>query len=132
MRNNSYFAHILMTALLLNPILAYAADAALSVETIPLVRFASMIFLASWGGVARLLERLATGEEFKVSRWLVVARDMVTSTLAGTLFFFACVHFAVPAMLTAMIVTIAGYGGSRTLEAAFKKFEKSVDEAVVK
>lgn len=131
MQKNEFYVHVLAVMLLINPLIAHAANTTLMLEGIPLLRILYVLFLSIWGGVARLLERLATGEEFKVNLKIVIARDMVVSSLAGILFFLLCTYYEVAPMLTAVVVTVSGYFGSRSLELIFNRFAKQVDSASV-
>ena len=104
-----------------------AADNILSPETIPLVKYLYALGLSFWGGMAAFLQRFAAGTE--VGKWFVLlGRDTISSTLAGILTFLLATHFAVPPLLAAVGVSIAGYGGSRALEIYFNKLAKKVDE----
>jgi len=100
-----------------------ASQASLLPDTIPLVQYLYALALSFWGGLASTLQRYARADE-NGNAVLLIARDVVCSLSAGLLAFYALSHFAVPPMLAAIGVFVAGYGGSRALEAVYTALEK--------
>jgi len=117
--------------LLCTATLLYAADrAALSPETVPFLKWLAALLLAFWGGITMLLQKFAKGDGNE--RWeLMIVSGVASSLLAGVVMFMAGMHFEVPSMLNYIFVTIAGYGGSRTLDAFLSRLEKNIGEAKV-
>jgi hypothetical protein len=83
---------------------------------IPWVEWLYVLGLSLWGATAAVLHRLSTGRPRKR---ILVARDLVSSTLASVLVFLACDYWKVPKALAAIAFTLAGYGGVRFLETAY-------------
>ena len=101
-----------------------AADVWLGPLDIPMMKYLYVCWMASWGASAAFLQKYAAGEIEKT--WgnviLHAAKDLVNSNLAAVLVFLACQHYGVPKSIEAICYTLGGYGGARTLEAAYKKF----------
>ena len=106
-----------------------ATQASLLPDTIPLVQYLYALALSFWGGLASTLQRYARADE-SGNQFILIARDVVCSISAGLLAFYALSHFAVPPMLAAIGVFIAGYGGSRALEAAYTALENRGKRAI--
>lgn len=101
-----------------------AAEVLLGPLDIPLVKYAYVCWMATWGASAAFLQKYASGEVEKTfaNVSLHVMKDLVNSNLAAVLVFIACQHYGVPKAIEAICYTLGGYGGARTLEAAYKKF----------
>ncbi len=102
----------------------WAAEVLLGPLDIPLVKYLYVCWMATWGASAAFLQKYASGEIEKT--WknvsLHATKDLVNSNLAAVLVFIACQHYGVPKAIEALCYTLGGYGGARTLEAAYKKF----------
>jgi hypothetical protein len=98
-------------------------------STIPLVQYLYAFALSFWGGLAATMQRWARADETG-KPLLLFARDVVCSLSAGFLAFYAASHFALPPMLAAISVFVAGYGGSRTLEAVYTALEARAKRAI--
>lgn len=105
-----------------------AADEVLTLEKIPLVQYGYALLLSAWGGLAATLVRWGQGLE-NAKWWLVLVRDCVCSTLAGLLIFLLAKFINAPPTLSAVAVSVAGYGGSRVLEILLRRLEKKVEAA---
>lgn len=101
-----------------------AAEVWLGPMDIPLLKYLYVCWMATWGACAAFLQKYAAGEIEKT--WTNVTlhamKDMVNSNLAAVLVFIACQHYGVPKAIEAICYTLGGYGGARTLEAAYRKF----------
>jgi hypothetical protein len=106
-----------------------AERAMLLPDTIPLVQYAYAFALSFWGGLAATVQRWARADETG-KPLLLFFRDLVCSISAGMVAFYAASHFAVPPMLAAISVFVAGYGGSRALEAVYTALEKRAGKVV--
>lgn len=97
---------------------AWAASATFPADlsSIPSAAVAVAVALALVGGATATLQRIANPEAVINHLWLEVARDILSSVVAGLITYFACAWQGFPALLQAGIITIAGYGGSRVLE----------------
>lgn len=111
-----------------------AADAFLGPLDIPLVKYLYVCWMASWGAGAAFLQKYAAGEiERTMSNVILHAmKDLVNSNLAAVLVFLACQHYGVAKALEAILYTLGGYGGARTLEMAYKKFISTGNAAINK
>ncbi len=101
-----------------------AAEVWLGPMDVPIKQYAYVCWMASWGAAAAFLQKYASGEITKTwsNVMLHITKDAVNSTLAAVLTFMLCRHFNVPKALEAISYTLAGYGGARTLEWAYKKW----------
>lgn len=102
----------------------WAAEVMLGPLDIPLVKYLYVCWMATWGASAAFLQKYASGEIEKTWKnvTLHATKDLVNSNLAAVLVFIACQHYGVPKAIEALCYTLGGYGGARTLEAAYKKF----------
>ncbi len=109
--------------------LVLAAQEVISPETIPLVQWGYTIVLSLAGGAAASFTRYAGGAS--TDRWkLELGRDFFCSVLAGVLALFGALHFQVPPLLAAIAVALSGWGGSRSLEWAFERWQKRAAAAI--
>lgn len=83
---------------------------------IPLGAIAVAMTLALIGGLAYTLQKIAKPEVTVRSVPLEVFKDLINSMVAGLVAFFIGSWFTVPTFAQALLITIAGYGGSRFLE----------------
>jgi hypothetical protein len=119
----SIFRRAAMATWVVQAGLVFAAQEVITPETIPLIQWAYAMALSIAGGAASSLTRYAGGAP--TMKWhLELARDFVCSVLAGVLTMLACLHFAVPPLLAAIFVALAGWGGSKTLEWAFERAQR--------
>lgn len=97
---------------------AWAASTAFTgdLSSIPPAAVAVAVALALVGGATATLQRIANPETVIKNLWLEVARDILSSVVAGLITYFVCAWQAFPALLQAGIITVAGYGGARVLE----------------
>jgi len=106
-----------------------AEQALLLPDTIPLVQYLYAFALSFWGGLAATVQRWARADETGKPVMLFI-RDLVCSISAGMVAFYADSHFAVPPMLSAISIFVAGYGGSRALEAVYTALEKRAGKVI--
>lgn len=108
--------------LLLNwSVVAYAAENSLAdgIEAIPLKALAYVFVLSVVGGAAGTLTKLARPDAQVRNLSLEIAKDVLTSIVAGMLAFFITMWWKdVNYWLQAGLVTMAGYGGSKVLDVA--------------
>lgn len=102
-----------------------AAQEVLTPDQVPLLQYLYAVVLSAWGGMAATLQRWSKGTE-QGRWWLVLWRDVTCSTLAGVVAFFATKHWDVAPMLAAILVSVAGYGGSVFLDAVLARMVKQV------
>lgn len=103
--------------------LVLAAQQVISPETIPFVQWMYTIALSLAGGAAASFTRYASGAP--TEKWrLELARDFICSFLAGVLTLFGALHFQAPPFIAAIAVALSGWGGSRSLEWAFERWQK--------
>jgi LydA holin phage, holin superfamily III len=120
-------------AFLLYPInvWSYAHSDSLLILGIHWVEYLYVLALSSWGAVAYSLQKITEDDKNKIkSKTLLVFKDLVNSQLAALLVFLLCNYFEVAKTLAAVMFTLAGYGGARTLEKAWllaaKRTEKEL------
>jgi hypothetical protein len=105
--------------------LVLGAQSVMAPDTIPLIQWAYTVALALAGGAAASFTRYAAGAP--TDRWkLELGRDFFCSLLAGVLALFVGLHYEVPPLLAAVAIAAAGWGGSRLLELAYKKYQRRV------
>lgn len=101
--------------------MAYAADNRFvdGIEAIPHKAFAYVLGLAIIGGAAGTLTKLSRPDVVVRSLPLEISKDIMASLVAGLLAFFASSWVdKFDFWLTAIAITLAGYGGSKVLDAA--------------
>lgn len=101
--------------------MAYAADNRFvdGLESIPHKAFAYVIGLAILGGAAGTLNKLSRPDTSVRNLPLEIIKDTFASVVAGLLAFFAAGWVdKFDFWLTAIVITLAGYGGSKVLDAA--------------
>lgn len=101
--------------------MAYAADNnfVTGIESIPHKAFAYVIGLAVIGGAAGTLTKLARPDVVVHNLCLEIVKDIMASIVAGLLaFFVASWADKFDFWLTAIAITLAGYGGSKVLDTA--------------
>lgn len=87
------------------------------------LKFVYVFGMGTWGALAVLLQRFASGQ---TERWVLVAvRDLVNANLAAVVTLLACEHAGVPPAPEAIAYTLAGYGGARFMEMVYRKFVRS-------
>lgn len=74
------------------------------------------LVLAFIGGLAYTTQKIAKPDVVVVSVPLEVCKDMINSLVAGLCAFFLVSWMGLPLFGQALLITIAGYGGSRFLE----------------
>ena len=93
----------------------------------PWALVAIAIFLAAWGGASFTVQRWARGEDN--TRWKqYLVRDIFCAQTAGAISFLVCIWLKVDPPLAAIIVLIAGYGGSRVIDKYLNAFESAIDK----
>jgi hypothetical protein len=98
----------------------YAADVMLGPLNIPMKDYGAVVLMGTWGSAAAMLQKFSKGRDVN---WKVTAvSDVVNANLAAMLMFLTCKHFEMPAAPTAIAYSLAGYGGARTLEWAYKRW----------
>ena len=97
---------------------AWAATAtfASDLSKIPVAAVAVAIVLALIGGATATLQKIANPETVVKSVRLEVAKDILSSVVAGLVTYSVCAWQEFPLLLQPACITIAGYGGSRVLE----------------
>jgi purine-cytosine permease-like protein len=119
----------LLSLCLMYPFSVYAADE-LTAFGIPLAKFGYILLMASWGALASILQRFAK-EEFPTGKAFVVAMcDWVNACLAATIVFLMCETWAVKPSITAVMCSLAGFGGSRFMTAIYLRFEARAAKVV--
>lgn len=111
------WAYLLMTW----SALAYAAESPFvtGIDAIPQKAFAYVFGLAIIGGAAGTLAKLARPDVVVRNLPLEIAKDIVASLVAGMLAFFITSWLDnFDFWLTAIAITMAGYGGSKVLDFA--------------
>lgn len=99
--------------------LAYAAENPLviGIESIPLKAIGYVLMLSIVGGMAGTLTKLARPDIVVRNLPLEIAKDVITSIVAGMLaFFFTSWSDAISFWPQAIAITMAGYGGSKVLD----------------
>ncbi len=98
------------------------------------MKYIYVCWMATWGACAAFLQKYAAGEIDKTWRNITLhaTKDAVNSNLAAILAFMLCQHFGVPKAIEAISYTLAGYGGARTLEFAYKKWISTASGAISK
>jgi hypothetical protein len=91
-----------------------------TITSIPLGAVAVAVTLAFIGGLAYTLQKVAKPDIGVVSVPIEIAKDIVNSLVAGLAAFFLASWLAWPAFAVALVITFAGYGGSRFLEAGLE------------
>lgn len=110
--------------LLLNwSVVAYAAENPLveGIESIPVKAMLYVFALSTVGGAAGTLTRMASPSRPTVTNLpLEISKDVMSSLLAGILAFFftSWAKDTISFWPQAALITLAGYGGSKTLDIA--------------
>lgn len=86
------------------------------ITTIPLGAIAVAMALAFIGGLAFTTQKIAKPDVIVNSVPLEIFKDIINSLVAGLAAFFLGSWCAVPPFAQALLITVAGYGGSRFLE----------------
>ena len=86
------------------------------ITAIPLGALAVAMALAFIGGLAFTTQKIAKPEVIVPSVPLEIFKDIVNSLVAGLAAFFIGSLAGIPPFAQALLITIAGYGGSRFLE----------------
>lgn len=76
--------------------------------------------IALWGGMAATLGRLATAQE-RLPIAFVIAKDLFASATVGAGFYGVGASYQWGVWQLAVVLLVAGYGGSRVLDAALDK-----------
>lgn len=91
------------------------------ITSIPLGAIAVAMALAFIGGLAFTTQKIAKPEVLIKSVPLEIFKDIVNSLVAGLAAFFLGSLGGIPPFAQALLITIAGYGGSRFLEQALSE-----------
>lgn len=86
------------------------------ITSIPLDAIAVAMALAFIGGLACTTQKIAKPDVSVPSMPLEVFKDIINSLVAGLAAFFLGSLTGIPPFAQALLITIAGYGGSRFLE----------------
>lgn len=86
------------------------------ITSIPLDAIAVAMALAFIGGLAFTTQKIAKPEAAVTSVPLEIFKDIINSLVAGLAAFFLGSWAGIPPFAQALLITIAGYGGSRFLE----------------
>jgi uncharacterized membrane protein len=97
---------------------AWAAEAVFvrDITSIPVGAIAVAMILAFIGGLAFTTQKIAKPEVLVRSIPIEIFKDLINSLVAGLVAFFLGSWAEVPVFAQALLITIAGYGGSRFLE----------------
>lgn len=99
-----------------------------SFDSVPGIAWLVVSALSTLGGVTALMYRLQMQLEnpdkpVKFERlWILVASQMLCSWLAGAIFFLLGLHWEWPLFLLGAAVTVASFGGAKTIEAVAERF----------
>jgi hypothetical protein len=88
------------------------------ITSIPPGAIAVAMLLAFIGGAAYTTSKVANPTVVVASVPLEIVKDIMSSLVAGLVTFFAGAYLGWSPFLQALCITVAGYGGSRVLEAA--------------
>lgn len=97
---------------------AWAAEStfAKDMASIPLEAIQLTVFLSFIGGLAFTTNKISKPEIIVKNVWLEMAKDILASVVAGLITFFFGLWVGAPWALHAALITIAGFGGSKTLD----------------
>jgi hypothetical protein len=97
---------------------AYAAQATFvgDLRSIPPAAVAISVLLSIIGGAAHTAEKIAAVNVVIKSVPAEIAKDVLTSIVAGFVTFCIGSYMELPAVVQAGLITLAGYGGSRVLK----------------
>lgn len=97
---------------------AYAAQSTFSsdITSIPIDAIVTSMVLAVIGGFAYTLKKISDTTVVLKSVPLEIVKDIFTSMVVGMVAFCGGTLLHWDSLLTAIVITIGGYGGSRTLE----------------
>ena len=97
---------------------AWAAEStfAKDIGSYPIEAIQLTIFLSFIGGLAFTTNKISKPEIIVKNVWLEMAKDIISSMVAGLITFFFSTWVGTPSALQAVFITIAGFGGSRTLD----------------
>lgn len=119
MRDSSQLRKIVwgqLLALWCTSALAAQETFAHDITTIPLGAIAVAMALAFIGGLAFTTQKIAKPDVVVISVPLEIFKDIINSLVAGLAAFFLGSWMGVAPFAQALLITIAGYGGSRFLE----------------
>lgn len=88
-----------------------------NLQTIPVKSLVYVGVLAFLGGLASTLQKFSNPRIRVYRVWVEICKDMVTSVVAGMLAFFLAEQTKSPVMLEATVITVAGWAGSKYLDA---------------
>lgn len=95
--------------------LRMAADSIRDPSSVPLITYAWVFLLASFGCVVRVLREIQTSRKSMRKILLMFVAELFTSCFAGLTTFFLCQAGNVDPMYTAAWTSIAGWMGVRAL-----------------
>lgn len=91
--------------------------------SIPFSAYVIVTLLSGIGGFVSTLIRLSNEPDEKLVRWkLLVLRDMAASLLAGIVVFFWSESARWETAQAAIMITLAGFGGTKVLDILVDKF----------
>lgn len=123
---------------------AYAAENsfAAGMESIPFQSIKYVLFLAAIGGAAGTLNKVSNPDLQVRSIWLEIIKDIFASLVVGLIIFFFTSWTTLNFWIQAGLITIGGFGGTKTLDHAlvnglfpwigriFGKVSKDAEEGV--
>jgi len=91
--------------------------------SIPFSAYVIVVLLSGVGGFVSTLIRLSNEPDEKLARWkLLVLRDMAAALLAGVIVFFWSEASRWETAYAAIMITLAGFGGTKVLDILVDKF----------
>ncbi|AJD82928.1 hypothetical protein PJWF_00034 [Achromobacter phage JWF] len=91
--------------------------------SIPFSAYVIVVMLSGVGGFVSTLIRLSNESDEKLARWKLFAlRDMASSLLAGIVVFFWAESSQWDSARAAIMITLAGFGGTKVLDILMDKF----------
>ncbi len=100
----------------MNDELRQAAEAAKDPTSYSLLTYGWVVLLSAWGGAVRFIRKVKAGDMTMKQAALTLASEIVTSSFAGVVTFYACEAVNTPPLYTAMLVGVAGHMGGRALD----------------
>lgn len=97
-------------------------------SNLPLIAYLWVIILSSLGGFVSYIRKSKQKKKDKIIIFIELASEILISVFAGVLVFYACEHFQVAPLLTAIFVAISGYLGGNTLDLITKKVLKTMEK----
>lgn len=110
----------------MNEELKHAGDIAKDPATFSILAYATMMVIAMWGGVVRVIKELALQEKSLRHIICLCLAEACVSGFVGTLTFALCLSANLSLAYTAALTGISGYMGGRSLsffEAVYKAWK---------